>query len=277
MKQLVIMLFLLLLGNCYFSNIQIINFPASLNKLRKTTGPAIRTVVKTKKLYKLKNGMYIDKYKGYYGYWYRIRKGDCLSRIAQKCGLRIRKLAKANNLKINAMLKHKSYLFIPVSETYLKEKAEKIIFNLKHGDFIWPLYGRITSSFGLRKWGWKKQFHKGIDIAAPPGTKVICARKGKVSFAGRKKGYGYVAIISHNSNFETRYAHLMKLMVRKGEEVEQGEIIGLVGKTGRATGYHLHFEIRINGYAVNPKDYLPKTINGLAKLYYSETSGIKPK
>ena len=276
MKRLIILFCSLFLSSCYFTNTQVLNFPASLQKLRKSKAINVNKIVKIKKVYKLKNGMLIDKYRDHYGYWYRVRRGDCLSRIAQKAGVRIRKLAKVNRIKINARLKYKAYLFIPVSKSYLDKKAEKITFNLRTGDFMWPLYGRITSGFGLRKWGWRKKFHRGIDIAAPPGTKIICAREGEVTFAGRKRYYGYVIIIKHDKKFETRYAHLKKTMVRKGEKVEQGQVIGLVGKTGRSTGYHLHFEIRINNYPVNPKDYLPEKVDDLAKIYYSETSGKLP-
>ena len=276
MKRFLIFFCLFILNNCYFSNTQILNFPAALKKLRRKKLVDVNKIVSVKKIYKLKNGMVIDKYRDHYGYWYRVRRGDCLSRIAQKAGVRVKTLAKANRIKINAMLKYKAYLFIPVSESYLNKKAEKITFNLKCGDFMWPLYGRITSSFGLRQWGWRKKFHKGIDIAAPPGTKVVSVRKGEVTFAGRKGYYGYVVIIKHSKKFETRYAHLRKVIVKKGEEVEQGQIIGLVGKTGRSTGYHLHFEIRINNYPVDPKDYLPEKMDDLVKIYYSETSGKMP-
>ena len=259
MKYLLIFLSLLLLNGCYFTNIQIINVPASIFRLPCNNNRiSIRKLLTTKTVYKLKNGMIIDKYRKNYGYWYRIRRGDSLSRISQRNGLRIKTLARANRIRINARLKYKAYLFIPMSEKYLNKKAEKIIINLKTGDFIWPTKGRISSGFGLRKWGWRKKFHKGIDIAAPPGTKVMSSMPGNVSWAGYKKGYGYVIIVKHKDNFETRYAHLKRVLVKKGEKVNQGQIIGLVGKTGRSTGYHLHFEIRINNYPVNPIDYLPK-------------------
>ncbi len=275
MKKLLLVLCLILISGCYYTNTKLLNFPASLNTLRNNTKIDLNEVISTKTVYKLKNGMLVDKYRKHYGYWYRVRRGDCLSRIAGRAGARVRTLARVNNLRINSVLKYKSYMFIPVSEVYLKRNAEQITFNLKRSDFMWPLYGRMTSGFGLRKWGWRKKFHKGIDIAAPPGTKVVSARDGEVTFAGRKRSYGYIVIIKHKNNFETRYAHLARTTVRRGDKIGQGEVIGMVGKTGRSTGYHLHFEIRINDYAVNPTGYLPKEVNKLAKMYNTETTGKK--
>lgn len=280
MKQIYLILILFLLPGCLFTNIQIVNVPDSLNNLRSSiisNDNDSRKVIEVKTLYRLKNGMVIDKYRKNYGYWYRVRRGDSLFRIAKRCGITIRKLARVNRVTSKTRLKYKAYLFIPVSESYLRHKADVIIISLKKGDFIWPLYGRITSGFGLRHWGWRKKFHKGIDIAAPVGTKIVSSRKGKVIFAGRKRKYGYIVIIEHNNNFQTRYAHLKKVLVNKDETIKQGQVIGLVGKTGCSTGYHLHFEIRFKNTPINPADYLPEKVNELAKLYFSETSGIKPK
>ncbi len=274
MKQNLLLIIILLFNSCYITNIQIVNVPVSLSKLRTRIKNNSTEIVQLKKIYKLKNGMVIDKYRNSYGYWYRIRRGDSLYRIARRCGTTIKKLARINRLRSKARLKYKAYLFIPVSENYLKKRADLIIIPLKKGDLIWPLYGRITSGFGLRKWGWRKKFHKGIDIAAPVGTKVVTSSEGEVLFAGRRGRYGYLVIINHKNFFQTRYAHLKKVLVRLGDKVEQGQIIGLVGKTGRSTGYHLHFEIRIRNYPVNPVDYLPEKVNELAKIYYSETTGL---
>ncbi len=275
MKRLLLVLALLFLNGCYFTNTGVLNIPALITSMRNINTEDSNEIVSIKTVYKLKNGMLVDKYKNNYGYWYVIRRGDCLSLIARRAGTSTRTLARANNIKINARLTYKAYLFIPVSEVYLKKSAEQIRFSLKKNDFMWPLYGRRTSGFGLRKWGWRKKFHRGIDLAAPPGTKIVSAAKGEVTFAGRKKDYGYIVIMKHKNNFETRYAHLLKTTVRKGDKIERGEIIGMVGKSGRSTGYHLHFEIRISDYAVNPTDYLPKEVNKLVKTYYTETSGHK--
>jgi len=120
------------------------------------------------------------------------------------------------------------------------------------GGWIWPAKGPITSGFGVR-WG---RMHKGIDIGAPTGAPILAARPGTVSYAGAMSGYGNVVIVDHLGGLSTLYAHQSAIAVRKGEQVGQGERIGSVGCTGRCTGPHLHFEIRVNGAARNPTSFL---------------------
>ena len=98
--------------------------------------------------------------------------------------------------------------------------------------------------------------HKGIDWATPIGTAVMASSGGTVTRAGWGSGYGYVVYIQHADGRETRYGHLSKVLVSVGQKVSQGQKIALSGNTGRSTGPHLHFEIRINGQAVNPLNYL---------------------
>ncbi len=271
MKKFIILIIILFAPVAIFSI-------TNTNKMT-NTGSLTNNYYKEVILYKLSCGEIISRYNGYYGTWYRIRWGDSLYRISKRFGVSIKRLARANRIRRRSRIKYKSFLFIPYSKKYLESRCEKITIKLKQREFIWPLYGRITSRFGLRRWGWRKKFHKGIDIAAPVGTKVIASKEGMVSFAGRRKRYGYVVIIKHDKNMETRYAHLQKITVKKGEFVRQGEVIGLVGKTGRATGYHLHFEIRINNTPVNPEDYLPLKPGKLARIYYEErckSLGLRP-
>ncbi len=125
---------------------------------------------------------------------------------------------------------------------------------------IWPVRGRITSGFGYRIHPLFKtrRFHAGIDIAAPAGTAVKAAASGEVLYAGWLRGYGKVVIILHRGGMATVYAHLKDIVVREGQRVSQGEIIGSVGSTGWSTGPHLYFEVRIDGRAVNPLKYLPR-------------------
>lgn len=123
-------------------------------------------------------------------------------------------------------------------------------------NFKWPVPGvyRITSGFGPRVdpvYG-TMGFHSGVDIAAPTGKIVIAAADGEVGYAGWNGGYGNVIYITHNGGYETRYAHLSRTAVKKWQKVKAGDIIGYVGSTGKSTGPHLHFEIRINGQAVDP-------------------------
>ena len=98
--------------------------------------------------------------------------------------------------------------------------------------------------------------HEGIDLAAPTGTPIKAADGGTVVSAGWHSNYGYMIIIDHGANTRTLYAHCSKLNVSAGNKVYQGQVIGLVGNTGRSTGPHCHFEIHINGRTVNPANYV---------------------
>jgi murein DD-endopeptidase MepM/ murein hydrolase activator NlpD len=120
------------------------------------------------------------------------------------------------------------------------------------GGFIWPVDGPVTSEFGPR-WG---SFHPGIDIADPEGTPISASKTGTVVFAGPNGGYGNFVIIDHGDGTATAYAHQSRIGSSEGEHVSQGQTIGYVGSTGFSTGNHLHFEIRVNGSAVNPRNYL---------------------
>lgn len=126
--------------------------------------------------------------------------------------------------------------------------------------YIVPTEGRISGRFGTRSDPFKKSsaFHKGVDIAAPSGTPVYAAANGTVArseFNG--SGYGNLIVIDHGGSLSTYYAHLESRGVKKGTVVSQGELIGKVGKTGRATGSHLHFEVRRGGSALNPEEFFP--------------------
>lgn len=113
-------------------------------------------------------------------------------------------------------------------------------------------YGTLTSGFGPR-WG---TIHKGIDWGVPVGTACRASRAGTVVSAGWSGGYGYCVVIDHGDGVRTRYAHLSSIQVSNGQYVEQGEVIALTGNTGNSTGPHIHFEIIVNGVAVNPANYL---------------------
>lgn len=128
---------------------------------------------------------------------------------------------------------------------------------------IWPVgpQGRtITSSFGTRKnpVTGRVRTHKGLDIAARKKSPVAATAAGTVSFAGKDRTYGKYVVINHGNGMETRYAHLRKIKTKRGVRVKPGHVIGKVGKTGRATGPHLHYEVWVRGKPVDPKDYLPR-------------------
>jgi len=117
-----------------------------------------------------------------------------------------------------------------------------------------PTSGRVTSGFGNRKnpFGRGTEFHPGLDIANNSGTKVKAAGSGVVTFAGYNGGYGRVVIINHGYGYQSVYAHNKTLKVKVGDRVEKGQLISLMGSTGRSTGPHLHFEIRYYGNPINP-------------------------
>lgn len=123
---------------------------------------------------------------------------------------------------------------------------------------IWPVWGRVTSEFGYRRSpaGRGSTNHEGIDIAASTGTSVRAAADGVVTFAGRRSGYGNVVIISHGYGYSTLYGHNSRNKVKVGERVKKGQQIAFVGSTGISTGPHVHYEVRINGRAVNPRKFL---------------------
>ena len=122
--------------------------------------------------------------------------------------------------------------------------------------FIWPAKGTLSSGFG-RRWG---RMHRGIDIAAPVGTPIIAAASGEVISSGwNNGGYGNLVKVQHADGSITLYAHNSRLLVRRGQQIEQGQQIAQMGSTGFSTGPHLHFEIHTNGKgAVNPIAFLPK-------------------
>ena len=118
--------------------------------------------------------------------------------------------------------------------------------------FIWPVNGAVVSGYGMR-WG---RLHEGIDIAASTGTPIWAAAAGTVIHAGWLGGYGNLVVVDHGNGLATAYAHASAILVGVGQQVAQGESVALVGSTGNSSGPHLHFEVRVNGVAVDPLLYL---------------------
>ena len=124
---------------------------------------------------------------------------------------------------------------------------------------IWPVAGTVTSEFGPRRspFSGRRQFHDGIDIAAPQGTPVYAAADGSIVFAAYQRGIGNVIILDHENGLRTLYGHLSGYAVSAGGTVVKGQLIGYIGSTGMSTGPHLHYAIYINNVAVNPREYMP--------------------
>ena len=127
----------------------------------------------------------------------------------------------------------------------------------------WPIAktdSQVISNFGVRRpsGGKGTRTHQGIDIKAVFGADVVAMADGVVTLSGTQSGYGNIVVIDHGNNISTAYAHLSALSVKKGDKVKRGDLVGSVGRTGRATTPHLHYEVRINNAAVNPLPYLKR-------------------
>jgi murein DD-endopeptidase MepM/ murein hydrolase activator NlpD len=137
---------------------------------------------------------------------------------------------------------------------------------------IWPVTGIMRGGVGFRRnpfGGASFEFHKGQDISAPIGTPVIATADGVVVIAGWQRGYGRVVYVDHGNGISTRYGHLSRIDVAAGQILKRGEQLGLVGSSGRSTGSHLHYEVRINGAPANPIDYLPITTTAATSPFKS--------
>ncbi|MCP4719379.1 MAG: peptidoglycan DD-metalloendopeptidase family protein [Desulfobacteraceae bacterium] len=123
---------------------------------------------------------------------------------------------------------------------------------------IKPVDGWITSKFGYRKspFTGKRTFHTGLDISNKTGTKIIATADGKISYADRKMYIGKLVVIDHGYGRVTKYGHLQKILVKPRQKVKRGDVIGLLGNTGKSTGPHVHYEVRINNAPVNPLKYI---------------------
>jgi len=123
---------------------------------------------------------------------------------------------------------------------------------------IWPVKGWVTSGFGYRTspFTGRREIHKGLDVATRTGTPIFSPADGIVVFSGREGGFGNMVLLDHGYGLVTRFGHCSTLEVKLGEKVKRGDIIARVGNTGRSTGPHLHYEVAVNGVAVNPTRYI---------------------
>ena len=177
---------------------------------------------------------------------YYVKKGESLWTISRDYNVKLESIIAANSITDASKISTGQQLRIP---------------NVPGGrsnicNFIWPVRGRVTSPFGPRVLNGRKEFHAGIDIGGPTGTNIAAAESGRVSYSGYMRGYGNVIVLSHDGGFSTVYGHCSVRLVKKGQYVNKGTIIGKVGRTGNATGPHLHFEVRLGGKPVNPLSYL---------------------
>lgn len=177
---------------------------------------------------------------------YYVKKGENLWSISREYNVKLEAIIAANSITDASKISAGQQLRIPNVPG-----ARSNISN-----FIWPVRGRITSPYGTRVISGRKDFHAGIDIGGPTGTNIVAAESGLVSYTGYMRGYGNIIILSHNQGYSTVYAHNSVNLVKKGQSIKKGSVIAKIGRTGNATGSHLHFEVRLNGNPVNPLAYL---------------------
>lgn len=202
-----------------------------------------------------------------------VRRGETLYRIAKNYRVTVQELQKANKLRRSTKIAVGQTLVIPgkvravepaaddeddleVLEASSEDVAETSTPtpNVPSGWFGWPMEGKISSRFGIRG----RRNHGGIDITAPMGTPVVATHDGEVTFAGRQGRYGLLVVIQHEDGLTSMYSHLQKIKTKVGKKVKQGQRVGLMGRSGNATGPHLHFEIRRDGVPIDPLSILPQ-------------------
>jgi len=189
------------------------------------------------------------------GIYHHVKRGETLWRISRSYGISLDEIKKANRIKDPSRIYAGQRLFIPKVRDRAKKKAiRKGSRAMDRKRFLWPVYGKITSRFGMRN----GVIHKGIDISAPEGTAVLASDEGVVIYSGNTiRSYGNMIIIKHKGGFSTIYAHNKINLVKEKDRVKRGQKIAQVGATGNAKGPHLHFEIRKNNKAKDPLLFLP--------------------
>jgi lipoprotein NlpD len=209
------------------------------------------------------------------GVFHQVRKGETLYRIARVYGVSVDELRLENGVRDAAQVPAGSLLFVPraehtidipaVTDASIEPRRRRVppsqipragsgaLDPAAHGEpLAWPLHGVLVSPFGMRE----SEQHEGIDLAAPAGTPVLAAAAGKVLYAGSQRGYGNLVLLAHEGGLVTIYAHNAENLVAAGEAVVRGQQIARVGRSGNATGPHLHFEVRVGTRPHDPLRFL---------------------
>ncbi|WP_084680328.1 M23 family metallopeptidase [Leptospira fainei] len=196
---------------------------------------------------------------------YIVKPKDTLFRIAKTLKTTAARITEANGLQKGSVLKVGQSLSVPIkvaNATRQKIEHRRV--------FLTPVVNsRITSRYGRRKDPFHTGsggYHTGIDLAGPQGAPILASAEGTISFAGVNGGYGNTVIVDHGNGYKTMYAHCAKITVEQGTKVRAGTVIGGVGRTGSATGSHLHFEVFLNGTRINPEIALRKTLKIVTNL-----------
>jgi murein DD-endopeptidase MepM/ murein hydrolase activator NlpD len=193
------------------------------------------------------------------GVYHVVERHQTFYRICKTYGVDLKEVASLNGISDPSKIQTGQRIFIPGAKKVLKveiyiddvtaEQGEKLKIAYKKLDFIWPVEGKISDVFEEAE----SRRHQGIDISSPIGTLIRASNAGMVIYSNNTiKGYGNLIILRHSEEYVTVYAHNQMNLVEEGTWVEKGQIIGKVGQTGKATGPHLHFEIRKNNKPLDP-------------------------
>jgi len=246
----------LLLAGCFSTHVPSNGSHAHAGKSqRSNNGPIIRYVRADDTLYSLGKAFGVDYHliakRNHISYPYRIYVGQRLyiDRTApatdDPAGRHLKAIAAKKKVKSKSGKRKSGKVVTAHSKAH----------SIGKGELMWPVKGKLTSRFGRRG----SRMHDGIDIGAKSGTPIRAAASGEVVYSdSRLSGYGRLVIIRHNSKLFTAYAHNERNLVKRGDHVKKGDTIARVGSTGRASGPHLHFEVRQNSTPVDPLAYLPR-------------------
>jgi LysM repeat protein len=197
------------------------------------------------------------------GVYHVVERHQTLYRICKTYGVVLKEVASLNGISDPSKIETGQRIFIPGAKKVLKveiyiddvvaEAGERVRIAYKKLDFIWPVEGKINDAFEEAQ----NRRHQGIDISSPIGTPIKASNAGRVIYSNNTiKGYGNLIILRHSEELVTVYAHNQVNFVDEGTWVEKGQIIGKVGQTGRASGPHVHFEIRKNNKPIDPLLFL---------------------
>ncbi|MBY0415507.1 MAG: M23 family metallopeptidase [Bdellovibrionales bacterium] len=190
------------------------------------------------------------------GHYVMVKPTDTIETLAKEFNVPKERIVASNTGK---NIKSGEWVFIPLKRGVLDQDSETKAFDPNHllttGEFLWPVpsSNKMSSGFGSR---WNKK-HEGVDIPGRVGSHIVAAADGVVVYAGDEiGGYGNITVIAHRNGFFSVYAHAKTNFTKQGQRVYRGQVIAQIGLTGRTYGPHLHFEVRKNGQAIDPTDFL---------------------
>lgn len=190
------------------------------------------------------------------GHYVMVKPTDTVETLAKEFNVPKERIVASNSGK---EIKSGEWVFIPLKRGLLEQDGEVKAFDPNHllasGEFLWPVpsSNKMSSGFGSR-WGKK---HEGVDIPGRVGSHIVAAADGVVVYAGDEiGGYGNITVIAHKNGYFSVYAHAKSNFTKQGQRVYRGQVIAQIGLTGRTYGPHLHFEVRKNGQAIDPTDFL---------------------